>query len=566
MLRAASWMVVLAALLPAGSERAGVIEGSVVSSVGATPIAGAQIVVAKLGGQLTDYRTAETDNSGRFVARDLSAGSYRVYAERDGFFRGEHGRRLITGNGTPVTVTDGQQPAQVTISMTPPGVITGRVLDRGKPAQRVVVRALKPRYFDGQRTLQPFAWAETDDRGEYRLFGLEPGPYFVSAIPPSKPRIEGAHQVSTVIPTNENNNQRILSVPISIDRLDPDVFGTDVYLAVFNPGTTDLGNAVALDVSAGGTVAASDLTVVRAAPQSVRGSLTVTDGDARSRDARVAVQPVFDGATVDVPAVETKGGEFTLSRVPPGRYLVVAQTTDRSMPRLGGVAEIEVGATDLNSVVVQLGTPVSVTGRVRIDGRPVTAADPRLSVQLQAVANAGLAGVGAVQVQPDGTFVIPGPNGAVFPGTFRVRVLQAGRAPWLKSARYGSDDVTYSNFRVEAYHKDRELELDISTATASVDAVVVDNQQRPVAGALVVAVPDQARRDRSILFKTATTDAQGRVRLGDVAPGEYRLFATVDIEANGWQDPSVIRRLEARGEIVRLAERGSASVTLRLVR
>jgi len=79
-------------------------------------------------------------------------------------------------------------------------------------------------------------------------------------------------------------------------------------------------------------------------------------------------------------------------------------------------------------------------------------------------------------------------------------------------------------------------------------------------------VPDQKRRERSILFKTATSDAQGRVRLEDVAPGEYRLFATVDIEASAWQDPSVIRRLEARGEIVRLVERGSASVTLRLVK
>jgi hypothetical protein len=34
----------------------------------------------------------------------------------------------------------------------------------------VWVRALKPDYFDGRRSFGIAAWAQTDDRGEFRLF------------------------------------------------------------------------------------------------------------------------------------------------------------------------------------------------------------------------------------------------------------------------------------------------------------------------------------------------------------------------------------------------------------
>jgi hypothetical protein len=450
--------------------------------------------------------------------------------------------------------------------MTPPGVITGRVFDRGKPAMRVFVRALRPRYSDGQRSLSVAASAETDDRGEYRLFGLEPGSYFVSAVPPGKARLDGAQQVTPAIPSNANGNQRAVSIPLAIDTLDPDVFDPNVYVAVYHPGTTDVSSAVALDVRAGETLAATDLRVARVLPRAVRGTVAVDAGSRSPGAVRVQVVPMFDGTNANVPAVETTTGAFMLPRVPPGRYVLAAQTTDRNSPRLGGVAEIEVGAGDVSGVTIRLGTPVVVTGHVRIDGRPVGATDPRTMVQLQVVANSGIAGTGAVPVQADGSFSIPPQGGALFPASYRVRVLQGGRTPWVRSIKYGSDDVTYASFRIEEFDRGRELEIDISTATATVEATVLDDQRRGVAGALVIAVPDEARRGRSTLFRAATTDGQGRARLEDMAPGEYRLFATVEIEAAAWQDPSVLKRLEARGELVRLAERGSLAATLRLVR
>jgi hypothetical protein len=550
--------VVLAGFLLQAGQQPLSLQGTVTSSAGGSPVATAQVVVARVGGTIADYRVAETDGAGKFTVRNLAAGSYRIYADRDGYLRGEHGRRLASGSGLPVVLTEGLVAPQITITMIPTGVIAGRVFDGPRPAQRVWVRALRATYFDGGRSFRIAAWGETDDRGQYRLFGLEPGAYVVSAIPVWKARLEGDNQVTPIIPTIANSNSRAVTVPASVDVLDPDVLDAAIYPAVYHPGTTDIDTATALDVPAGATVSANNLALARVQPRSVRGRLSLEGGgDQPLPPLRVGLIPLRDGTNTTVPDGQLTAAEFRLSRVPPGRYYVVAQTTSNAVTRMGGFVEIEVGDRDLENVVLRLTRAGTVTGRVRIDGRPVAASDARILVQL--VGGVGFGGIGAQPVQPDGTFSIAG----ILPNTYRLRVLQSGRTPWVRSARFGADDVTYGPFRVDAFQSARDIQIDISTATGVLEALVVDQDQRPVAGALVVAVPDAARRSRSALFRTAATDAQGRIRLEDVVPGEYRLFATTAIDGPAWQDPAVIRRFETRGELVRLAERGSVNVTLR---
>src|SRR5204863_188047 len=71
----------------------------------------------------------------------------------------------------------------------PAGTISGRVFDRdGEPLANVTVEALKYSYQEGQRVLNGVQTARTNDLGEYRLFWLQPGQYFVSATPPEGQR------------------------------------------------------------------------------------------------------------------------------------------------------------------------------------------------------------------------------------------------------------------------------------------------------------------------------------------------------------------------------------------
>ena len=61
----------------------------------------------------------------------------------------------------------------------------------GQPAVNATVQALKATYPDGKRVLKPVQTAITNDLGEYRLFWLPPGSYFVSALPYSVDRAFG---------------------------------------------------------------------------------------------------------------------------------------------------------------------------------------------------------------------------------------------------------------------------------------------------------------------------------------------------------------------------------------
>jgi hypothetical protein len=63
-------------------------------------------------------------------------------------------------------------------------VITGIVIDEsGEPAPGTQVRVMRFAMQTGERTLQSAGQAQADDRGFYRVWGLQPGEYLVSAVP-----------------------------------------------------------------------------------------------------------------------------------------------------------------------------------------------------------------------------------------------------------------------------------------------------------------------------------------------------------------------------------------------
>ena len=536
------------------------IQGTVVSAVGNAPVANASVIVARVGGALADYRAVETDSAGRFSVRDLLAGSYRVYVERDGFLRAEHGSRFAGSVGTPVSVVDAQVAAHIVITLTPTGAIAGRVTDGARAASLVWVRALKTEMFDGRRSFRIAAWTQTDDRGEFRLFGLPAGAYYVSAILPANPRLDGANLITPSIPTRANGNVYSTSVPATAENLDPRVFDTLAAPAVYHPGTTDIETAAAVEVKPGDTTAGISLALAHVSSRRVRGRVTSPDPAALT-SLRVTLSPVVSATDAPISAPVIADGSFDFARVPPGRYYASAFSPAANTINFFGTAPVDVRAGDAAGVVIPLNAADAVTGTLTIDGRAPTAADGAVLVQLQS-ASPGIPGQGAQRVQPDGTFSIA----RVFPSAYRFRVLQTGKQPWVKSARWGADDVVTAPIVVDGQPSGRTLTIDVSTRTASMDVQVLDAQRRPASGVLVVAVPDAARRGRSASFKSGSTDAQGRVQLTDLAPGEYRIFATTDIPLSDWQDPDVLRRFETRGELVRLAEAGSGSVTITVLR
>ena len=127
---------------------------------------------------------AVTSQDGRFSFENVKPGEYRLVALKSGgFVPGEFGQRSSTGTGISFELSPGQQMRGVQLFLTPTGSISGRVYDREGPLGKLQVQALRPIYREGQRTLTIVQSVLTDDRGEYRLFWLPPGPYYVRARP-----------------------------------------------------------------------------------------------------------------------------------------------------------------------------------------------------------------------------------------------------------------------------------------------------------------------------------------------------------------------------------------------
>jgi len=548
-------LLVLALLLQAPAGRL-TLEGQVVALGSNIPVPRARIILGKVGGALEDYRTGVADTNGRFSFRDLTPGSYRAFTEKQGYLRGEHGRRLASGSGTPVWLVE-RQPTKVTVTMIPTGVIAGRVLDGDRPARDVLVRAMRASFSDGQRSLAMAAWARSDDLGEYRLFGLAPGLYYVTGAPPDGARIEGDTYVVPTIPSNANKNQREIRTAaaeaLAKDLVDAAAFDNSVFVPAFFPATTDETKAAAIEVQPGATVTGIDVTIARLPAVRVRGRIVDATGQpAQNVSVSIASR---DRTSSIASATTTAAGAFELPAVPAGRYELVARTTTTTN-RLFGTASIDVQGRDLENVDITVRPGTRLQGRVTVRGAPSDGSLSSIVVQLNGTTGFGYT---ALNIPPDGTFTIEN----VEAREYRVRFAVRGGFKVAESARLGAEDVTGRPFRFGPDLADTLLELVLNLAVGGIDVSAVDTSQRSVAGVTVALVPDAARRNQSSLYRTVSTDEFGRARLDDVPPGEY-LLLTEDVDPPTWQDPEVIRRYESRGTRVRVVEKARQNVTLRI--
>ena len=116
-------LVAAALLLQAASQSAS-LGVRVVDLATNRPVPRARLVLAQVGaGAVSDYRTGVADGNGRFGFTALPPGSYRIFAERQGYLRAEYGRRAPNVAGTAISLIPGQSLSDVTITMMPVGII-----------------------------------------------------------------------------------------------------------------------------------------------------------------------------------------------------------------------------------------------------------------------------------------------------------------------------------------------------------------------------------------------------------------------------------------------------------
>jgi len=154
------------------------VQGTVVKQGTGEPLSKATVSLYHEHGPLF---VAITDSEGNFSISNVTPGEYQLTASRLGYVRAEYGDRASNGCGTPVVLIAGQRLTNARISMWPDSVISGHLYDTDREGMSAVsVSALKYAYENGRRILTIVQTVQTNDLGEFRLFGLPPGRYYVA--------------------------------------------------------------------------------------------------------------------------------------------------------------------------------------------------------------------------------------------------------------------------------------------------------------------------------------------------------------------------------------------------
>ena len=167
---------------PDQSQNKGSIQGTVIDSKTGQPLRGAEVSLRIFAtGNRGEPDSAVSDSEGHFAFDNLAAGRYRLTASRNGYVN----RDPRSGGGARpgmITLSSGQHADGVVLRLLPSAVIAGRVTTEGdEPVPNVFVQAMKFTYQGDKRQLSDVGTASTNDRGEYRIWGLAPGKYYVRA-------------------------------------------------------------------------------------------------------------------------------------------------------------------------------------------------------------------------------------------------------------------------------------------------------------------------------------------------------------------------------------------------
>jgi len=150
------------------------IKGTVVENQTGHPVARASVVLESVPGGSGLRRSASTNLNGFFEFSTLPAGVYLLTAGRTGFATVQYGQKQWKSAGIPVIVAENDS-AVLSIRLPRFGAITGTVLDEndvGLPDHEVIA-------YRNAQPPRPVARAKSDDRGMFRISGLEPGSYLV---------------------------------------------------------------------------------------------------------------------------------------------------------------------------------------------------------------------------------------------------------------------------------------------------------------------------------------------------------------------------------------------------
>lgn len=358
-------------------------------------------------------QSTRADDEGRYEFTALAAGRYGLVAASYVHTSVEYWQ----SSSRPFklcTVLNGEKLANQDLTLVQGGVITGRITDAdGKP---LIQEAVQITYVDEQGKQESYPnyggndMLRTDDRGIYRLFGLAPGRYLISAGK-TGPAMgsPGPFYRRVYYPGVRNSAQ---ATPIEV-KADSEATNIDLRLGIGEKTFAVSGRVIDDATGQLVTKAALDFWLANT-PQ---GELS----------------PWTFGVSIN------ERGTFYFENLPPGRY-GISGTSHPEYNHYGDLVTFEITDQDIEDLTIRMKRGAIISGTLVLENNP----DPTALQNIRFF-------VGATSADPAIARTLPG--GYAQPdGRFQLRSLRPGKV----GLRVGSEGRKFSIVRIE--HNGAEIQ------------------------------------------------------------------------------------------------------------
>lgn len=525
------------------------IRGRILTSDTGAPVRRAQ--VRAVASELRTARLVSTDAQGRFELKDLPAGRWTLTASKAGFVSLQYGQSRPFESGRPIELSEGQALERADFALPRGSAITGHVLDAfGDPVAGARVQVLRFQMAQGTRRATPNgAGDQSDDTGAFRLYGLSPGEYIVSATLRAGP-------------------------PENTDGIG--------YAPTYYPGTGNVAEAQRVTLAVGQEQSSVNFALLPVRTVKVSG-LVLGSGGLPLANAMVTLASSTDvsaGFNMLANAGRTRpDGSFSVPNVSPGAYTLTAVSGFGGPGRGGGFggggggggADFEIASTpivvsseDLTGITVLTTKGGTVTGRIAAaEGSSGELRTDNLQVATQALRfePGPAAGARPSRVETEGTFRLTGLMGA--------RLLRVNGLPqaWtLKAVMLNGTDITDTPIDFKGSEDISGAQILGTDHVSEVNGKVTLKDQ-PTRDYTVVVFPDDPARWAypSRYVRSGRADQQGQFRIRALPQDAHYLAVAVDyVEDGEASDPQFLEQMKSRATKFSLTDGESKALDLKL--
>ena len=455
----------------------------------------------------------------------LPPGQYTLTIQKSGY-------RTLRGIATRLTLRQDQQVSNLVFQLWPEGAISGRVVDsEGEPVPEAQVRAYALLHQETGVKLSFAGRAQSNDLGEYRIYGLQAGKCLLRVWPPREGTPAGEYYAATA--------------------------GT------FYPNASAPSQALPVKVNWGRELSDIDLELSESVTYSVVG--TVWDATMEGPCFRCVVRAVrIDGSfLVSLPntARVSPQGFFMLRGLSPGDYKIVARRSGADE----AVTQRLVTLTDSNleDVGLVVGRAQPVSGEIMLEDPPEGVEATNWTAYASSTVLPQSWPDAEGEIGEDLRFRMESVSG----GTYSFEVLNLPPGAYLKALRVGGQRLPRPEVAVS-----EDAPLTGVQVVIAFDAATVSGQVKPRRSGRGEDEPIEARvalipkpnQGGYVRTQTVQTTPDGVFSFASVVPGTYTLYALPAMSSVQLMDPAVQASLRSYSRQLDLGPSESATVELPL--